>query len=90
MSATTKVGRLAFRERGQWWMAFYAMPGTMDGALLLGQIHMKFVKDKPERKAAFISLMRGATGDIIEEKFGVRPTWPDLPEPAPEHERDEG
>jgi hypothetical protein len=28
-----------------------------------------------------------AVGDILEEKTGGRPEWPDGAEPAPEHER---
>lgn len=87
MTETSKIGRLALREEGDWWTAYYAMPDTMKGALRLGQVHMKFVVDRPERKAAFMNLMRGAVGDIIEEVCGERPTWPEGPQVAPEHER---
>lgn len=87
MPESQKVGRLALREEGNWWKAYYAMPDTMKGAILLGQIHMKFVVDRPERKNSFVSLMRAAVGDIIEEAFGDRPTWPEGLHPAPEHER---
>lgn len=85
--AREQVGRVAFRQEGDFWNAYYAMPDTMDGALLLGSFHMKFATSRPERKEAFITLMRAAVGDIIEEKFGTRPMWPDPPSPAPEHER---
>jgi hypothetical protein len=82
-----KIGRLAMRHEGNFWNAYYALPGTMEGAILLGSIAMKFVQDA-ERKAAFMHLMREAVSDILEEQTGVRPTWPE-PEgqTAPEHER---
>jgi hypothetical protein len=39
MPDMTQIGRLALREEGEWWNAYYyAMPGTMDGALHLGSI----------------------------------------------------
>lgn len=81
-----KVGRLALRVEGSMWSAYYALPDTMDGALFIGSVAMRFVQD-PERKDAFINLMRGAVGDLMFELFGTRPTWPDGVQPAPEHER---
>ena len=47
---------------------------------------MRFVQDR-ERKDAFMALMREAVSDILEEKTGQRPTWPEPPQGAPEHER---
>jgi hypothetical protein len=32
-------------------------------------------------------MMREAVADILEEMTGHRPTWPDGPQPAPQHER---
>ncbi len=29
-----KIGRLAMRHEGNFWNAYYAMPDTMDGAIL--------------------------------------------------------
>lgn len=81
-----QIGRLAMREEGDNWNAYYAMPHTMDGALLLGSIRMA-IAIRPDRKEAFMALMRDAVADIIEERTGVRPTWPDGPRRAPEHER---
>jgi hypothetical protein len=81
-----KVGRLAMREEGDNWVAYYAMPDTMEGAIFLGSISMVFVQNK-DRKRAFMSFMRECVSDIMEEIFGVRPTWPDGEQPAPEHER---
>jgi hypothetical protein len=82
---TTKIGRLALREEGTNWNAYYAMPGTMDGAIPLGSIRLATVLGRPERKEAFMTLMREIVADIIEQSVGVRPTWGG-PENAPEHE----
>lgn len=82
-----KVGRLALRHEGNYWNAYYATPDTMADAILLGSISMRFVTGHHERKDTFIALMREAVSDILEEKTGVRPTWPDGPQPAPEHEK---
>jgi hypothetical protein len=80
------MGRLAMRVQGDLWCAYYALPNTMDGALFLGSIRLQFVEDA-ERKLVFMALMKEAVGDILEEKVGERPTWPDGEQPAPEHER---
>lgn len=86
MADSVQIGRLAMRVEGDKWTAYYAMPDTMEDAVYLGQIAMRFVAD-PERKAAFMSLMRDVVADLIEEACGQRPTWPDGPRPAPEHEK---
>ena len=86
MSDAVKVGRLAMRHEGEFWNAYYAMPDTMTGAILLGSIKMRFV-ERTEQRAAFMSFMREAVSDLIEETTGVRPTWPESAHPAPEHER---
>jgi hypothetical protein len=74
------------RHEGSLWVGYYALPDTMNDALFLGSIRMALVQD-PNRKAAFMDLMREAVGDIIEEKTGHRPEWPHGVQPAPEHER---
>jgi hypothetical protein len=86
MPDLSQIGRLALRVEGSWWVAYYAMPNTMAGSITLGRIRMRFVAD-PRRKDAFIALMREAVGDVIEERIGVRPQWPNPPQVAPEHER---
>jgi hypothetical protein len=82
-----QIGRLAMRVEGVWWVAYYAMLDTMEGAIQLGTLRMSIAAN-PERKSEFMILMRAAVSDVIEEKLGVRPVWP---EPdghrAPEHER---
>jgi hypothetical protein len=85
MPDCTKIGRLAFRQEGDLWCAYYAMPDTMRDALLLGALHMRFAT-QPATKLTFMHLMRGVVADIIEEATGARPQWKD-PIAAPEHER---
>lgn len=70
-----QIGRLALREEGDEWKAYYAMPDTMKGALFLGSIKMRFVVGNEQRKNIFMGLMREAVADIIEEKVGIRPVW---------------
>ncbi len=86
MGDKEQMGRLAFREEGTMWNAYYALPNTMEKALLLGSLQINIAKKSPERKEAFITLMRDVIADIFEERCGVRPDWCD-PQPAPEHER---
>ena len=69
------------------WNAYYAQPSTMEGAILLGSIHLRFVLDDEKRKALFMDLMQEAVSDLIEEEVGERPTWPTPPQPALESER---
>lgn len=84
--SNTQIGRLAMREEGDDWVAYYAMPDTMVGALRLGSIRMAIATDE-KHKQAFMALMREAVGDIVEEMCGTRPVWPTPPQPAPQHER---
>ncbi len=81
-----KIGRLAMRAEGDTWRAYYALTDTMDGAIELGSIAMRFVQDRA-RRDQFIAIMREAVSDLIEEATGDRPQWPDPPQTAPEHER---
>lgn len=81
-----QVGRLAMREEGTNWVAYYALTDTMKDAICLGSIRMGAITTNPERKQAFMGMMRDIVSDLIEEQTGIRPQWggPDL---APEHER---
>lgn len=74
------------RRDGKFWNAYYALPGTMNGALLLGSVALQFVQTQ-DRRNAFMALMREGVADIIEQRTGVRPLWPNAPQPAPESER---
>lgn len=82
----TKIGRLALREEGEWWNAYYALDGTMEEAVHLGSIRMSIVQTNPEHKIVFMGLMREIVADRLEEILGKRPSWED-PKPAPEAER---
>ena len=86
MTPANEAGRLAMRVEGNYWNAYFALPGTMDDALFLGGIAMAAVTGHPERKAAFMGLMQDAVADILEQASGTRPTWNE-PQAAPEHER---
>lgn len=81
-----KVGRLAMRQEGDNWNAYYAMPDTMEDALPLGSIRMGAIIGNDARREEFLNLMRDVLADFIEAETGVRPVWGG-PEGAPEHER---
>lgn len=81
-----QIGRLAMRQEGENWNAYYALPTSMEQPIFLGSIRMGAVVGHPERKAAFMDMMRDVVSDIIEDQTGVRPAWGGE-KPAPEHER---
>ena len=83
---TVKIGRLALRQEGDNWNAYYMLPDSNEAPLVLGSIRMAAVVGHDDRKLIFMNLMRDFVGDIIEEATGIRPTWGG-PERAPEHER---
>lgn len=80
------IGRLAMRQEGNTWNAYYGLPDNIEDPVFLGSICMSAVVNNPDRKAAFMEMMRDIVSDIIEEETGVRPTWTG-PVGAPEHER---
>lgn len=89
------VGRAAFRVEGNWWVAYYAMPDTMDDAVEIARIQMTAVFPNRDRKAAFMALIRkaafmaliqGFIAELLAEYTGEEPSWND-PASAPEHER---
>lgn len=81
-----KLGRLAYRHEGKWWVAYYALPDTMEKSIQLGRIKMTAIEGRPERKQQFMDLLRDVVADIIEETSGRRPEWLE-PTAAPESER---
>ena len=81
-----QVGRLAMRQEGDNWVAYYAMNNTMDGALTLGSIKMSFIEKNGERKNLFMDMMRECVDELIDETTGAKPTWGGAV-PAPEIER---
>lgn len=80
-----QIGRLALRQEGDNWNAYYAREETMDGARFLGSLCMAFAAD-PKRKEQFMHLMRECVADLVEEATGIRPVWGGA-HTAPEHER---
>lgn len=85
MVAGVDFGRLALRVEGDYWNAYYASKGTMDGAVLLGSIAMAAVQDRA-RKEAFMELMKSALNDVLSGAVGAPLKWRE-PETAPEHEK---
>jgi hypothetical protein len=71
----TKIGRLAFRVEGKAWNAYYAMPDTMEGAVPLGSIRLAAVTNHPERKQAFMDLMKGIVSEVLKEECSLAPAW---------------
>jgi hypothetical protein len=86
VASLQQVGRIAMRQQGDWWIAYFAEQGSMQGAVELARVGMGFVQDKT-RRDQFLKFVRDIYADAIEEKLGVRPQFPDAPQPAPEHER---
>lgn len=82
-------GRLAFRVEGNLWCCYYALPDTMDGALLIGSIVTAAVPDGSARRHAFMEMMKGCITEALGA-HGHQVEWPHAPVPAPEHERREG
>jgi hypothetical protein len=75
------------RVEGNYWVAYYALTETMEGALELGRIAMTAVSPAHrDRKAAFMTMMQDLVSDILEARIGARPDWTE-PRNAPEHER---
>jgi len=81
----TQIGRIAMRVEGDWWVAYYAMPTTMDGAIELSRIAMRLVQDRA-RKEAFMAIMRDAISEFMEDTLGKRPDN-FITSAAPQHER---
>lgn len=78
--------RLALRVEGDWWNAYIAETGTMEGARQVGSILMAAVRDNEDRKKAFMELMQGFMSDVLKDVTGARPLWWEA-QNAPEHER---
>lgn len=81
-----QVGRLALREEGAFWNAYWAGAESMKESILLGSILMAVVVKSEAVKQRFMGTMREALGEAIFQEFGIRPVWGG-PEKAPEHER---
>jgi hypothetical protein len=83
---TYKIGgRIAFRHEGKFYSAYWALPDTMEGALLLGQIAMRFVESKAQRRI-FMELIKSGIADFFEGEGAELVDFTDEVT-APEHER---
>jgi len=82
----TTAMRCALRVEGNWWVAYAAQLGTMDGAVEMARIAMIFVQDR-RRKKAFMALMQSAMGDLIADLTGGQVDGWNDPVLAPEHEK---
>lgn len=68
-----QVGRLAMHIEGKMWNAYYTTSDSTQGALLLGGIHLMLVERNPKRREQFLTLMRKAVADLIQQATGYRP-----------------
>lgn len=69
-----EVGRLALREQDGWWVAYYAMKDTMEGAIELARIKMQLVLDK-DSKRQYMDAMRDILGRSLADIVGAKPDW---------------
>jgi hypothetical protein len=79
-------GRIALREEGDWWVAYWARPDTMDGALPLARVRMNLVAKDKAIKRAFIEFAQLIMTHGIEAVGGKIEGW-HAPIPGPPHER---
>ena len=50
MNDTVQIGRLAMRQEGGNWVAYYALNETMKDAIFLGSIRMNAILNNKKRK----------------------------------------
>lgn len=87
MTKQLKIGRLAFRQEGNWWNAYYALrQDSLDGAVQLGSLAMTVAATNPKAKQAFMDTMRIVVSGVIEDATGISPEWGGA-HAAPESER---
>lgn len=70
-----KIGRVAFREEGPMWNAYYARPDTMDGAILLGSLAMSIARASQEAETAFINAIHAGVTAQIREALDAEAEW---------------
>jgi hypothetical protein len=71
--------RLALRAEGDKWNAYITKPDTMDGAIRVGSIALRFVEGNQKRKDAFIALMTEPLAEMMKEMYGEKPSWEQRP-----------
>lgn len=84
-----QIGRAAFRQEGGRWVAYYAAPQTMDGAIEIGTINMAIVQYNRALKNQFMDMMRDLVMAIVKANFpeGAEQLEFAGETPAPESER---
>lgn len=83
----TPFGRIAFREKGKWWVAYHAKLDTMDGATELGRIRLNIIAADPMFKQQWMRTIKDAFAVVCREALGETPEYPKPAMTAPEHER---
>lgn len=78
--------RLAMRAEGDFWNAYAAATGTMEGAMLLGSIR-RIIVEEPAMKDAFMCLMQAAFAHLLKTVIGADAEQWHKPVPAPQSER---
>jgi hypothetical protein len=86
MPKKQQIGRLAVRTEGQFVNAYYVMPHTMEGALMLFGVS-RAAAEYPGVRDKVIELGKAIVTSILHDITGEVAQWPDAPTPAPEHER---
>jgi hypothetical protein len=61
------AGRLALRRKSDWWVAFFAPPDSMKGAIELGRMPIAALHSErgDAHKAAFLALMAAIVEDVL-------------------------
>jgi hypothetical protein len=77
--------RLALRVEGDWWVAYIAKTGTMDGAFEIARVAMGIVRPNERLKQLFVDLAQGGLEDALRSAGADPISWSE--EPAPQHER---
>lgn len=78
--------RLAFREEGNFWNAYLALPNTMADAKLVGSISFGPVSRNSQIKNAFMDVMKAVLADAVKDVTGEEVQHFET-QPAPESER---
>lgn len=86
MSTERAPFRIAFREEGEFVNAYYALPGTMDGALLIASVKVGALRQTPGAFEDYQALVRKIVAQLCREA-GVPITDEWTTGPAPTHER---
>ena len=82
-----EVGRLAFRQEGEWWNAYWSPDQhSMKRAILLGSIRMGAAMLSVPAKEGLMAAMQAAFDGIVHDLLNQTPSWSE-PHEAPESER---